>query len=121
MKVFSVYDVQAAAYCRLIEAPTAGLAARSFVDACQDPRSPLAQHPQDYWLHEIAEWDPATGRIESYTHPKPVISAAAAVAKREPVQAAADNEVLSKVVTDAPKEFTDAAKLNAELGAEVAA
>lgn len=75
LKVFSVYDVKAAAYGQPFFMPTSGGAIRSFGDTCLDQNSMLNKHPEDYSLHEIGEFDDVTGRIEGQPS-EPIATAA---------------------------------------------
>lgn len=75
IKLFAVYDSKAAAYGRIIECPTEGLAARTFSDACLDPQGPLYKHADDYALHEIGSYDPTSGRVESLREMKFILAA----------------------------------------------
>lgn len=71
-KIFAVYDVQAEAYMKPIFTATKGLAIRSFTDAANDPKSGFGEHPSDFRLCEIGEFDDATGALVSYEHPQPL-------------------------------------------------
>lgn len=82
VKVFAVYDVKAAAYGMPMFLPNAAVARRVFGDICGDPESPFCQHPGDYRLDEIGEYDQNTGRLGSLDHPLPLDSAASVVAAR---------------------------------------
>lgn len=83
-KVFAVYDVKAAAYGRMVEEPTEGIAARTFGDACADPKGKLYQHSGDYALYELGTFDPSSGKMESHPTPKHILSASSIV---EPLKA----------------------------------
>jgi len=61
---FAVFDSKAEAYLRPFFAETQGLALRSFVDAIQDPNSPMGKHPEDYTLFCIGSYHQGTGRLE---------------------------------------------------------
>lgn len=78
VKVCAVFDSKAASFGSLVTVPTVGIAARGFVDACADRRSPMAQYPADFTLYELGDYDPATGSIVMLPQPKPVMTAAAA-------------------------------------------
>lgn len=67
-KMFSVYDTKAEAYMRPFVAQSTGAAIRSFSDEVNtgDKQSPLANHPEDFVLFEIAAWDEMTGVISVY-------------------------------------------------------
>lgn len=38
-------------------------AQRTFLDMCQDHRTPISKHPEDYTLYEIGSFNPETGEI----------------------------------------------------------
>lgn len=90
MKVFAVFDVKAAAFGSPLFCSTVGIASRGFVDATQAPRSPMAQHPSDYSLFELGEYDPNTGKFANLDHPLPVISASQALQLLEQARAVAE-------------------------------
>lgn len=68
-KVVSVYDSQLELYSKPFFMQTRGTALRSWADSVNDPQSPFHQHPDDYTLFEIAEYDEETGRFENYATP----------------------------------------------------
>ena len=69
--VCAVYDSQAKAYARPIFVPAVGLAIRSFMDEVnrQAPDNTLNQHPQDFHLAQLGEYDEDTG---TFTNHEPV-------------------------------------------------
>lgn len=79
MKVFAIYDVKAAAYGMPLFFATRGLALRGLADACSSGKSQLSEHPGDYSLHELAEYDSSSGKFTSYPNPEFVVSVAALV------------------------------------------
>lgn len=81
MKVFAVYDAKAEQYGHPMFMTAQGLAIRGFVDACADPRSPIAQHPEDYFLHEIGTYDPVGGKLKGKSENVFVLSGHQAVAQ----------------------------------------
>lgn len=85
LKVFAVRDVKADAFGNPICVQTKGLAVRAFSDACADPRSPMAQYPEDYMLYEIGKYDPATGLLSGISVPELVATASEIIASRKPV------------------------------------
>ena len=80
-KAFAVLDVKASAYGMPMFMSTRGLALRGFADACADSRSMLAQHPEDYQLFEIGEYDQNNGRLNSLEQPELVATASQVVAQ----------------------------------------
>lgn len=76
-KIFSTYDRTAEMYSSPFVAPNSGVAIRGFSDAIMNSqqKSDLTQHPDDFDLYELGEFDASTGTI--YVVPaeerKPVI------------------------------------------------
>jgi hypothetical protein len=68
---FSVYDRKSASYARPFFFPTSGMALRSFIDEVNRPdeNSLLYNHPADFSLHEIGQFDENTGRIAPHEDP----------------------------------------------------
>jgi hypothetical protein len=60
---FSVFDSKAEVYGTPIFFATKGLATRAFEDQCNKPDSPIAQHPGDYTLFCIGDFDTDTGML----------------------------------------------------------
>lgn len=80
LKLFAVRDVKADAFGAVVGMPTKGLASRGFLEACQDPKSPMAQYPDDYSLYLIGEYDPATGSVKGLAVPELVVTASEVLA-----------------------------------------
>jgi len=66
MKVFSIYDCKAEAYLKPFFCQNRAVALRSFSDALAEPQSGFAQHPEDFTLFEIGEWDESEGKLKSH-------------------------------------------------------
>ena len=60
---FSVFDSKAEVFGTPIFFPTKGLATRAFEDQCNKPDSPISQHPGDYTLFCIGDFDQDTGSL----------------------------------------------------------
>lgn len=54
-KIYSVYDKKSSSYGPLFEVGHDAIAVREFGNAIVQPRSPLAQYPDDFELHVIGE------------------------------------------------------------------
>lgn len=65
-KMFTVYDSKAETYLTPFILKAKGEALRGFIDIANDKKSSIGQHPEDYTLFEIAEWDELTGIVEIY-------------------------------------------------------
>lgn len=74
MKVFSIFDTKTQTYSNPFYALTAGAAIRTFGDAAKDIQSIISQHPADFLLYDIGEWDDHTGEIT--THPPHALGSA---------------------------------------------
>lgn len=55
--IFSVYDSKTEAYLDPFFAPTVASALRSFTSVVNREGHPFNQHPADYTLFKIGEWD----------------------------------------------------------------
>jgi hypothetical protein len=56
----AVSDRASGAYVRPFAAPTIAFAVRGFMDACKSEKQ-MMDHPGDYELHYLADWDDVTG------------------------------------------------------------
>ena len=56
-KIFSVYDTKLEAYMQPFFFTAKGQALRAFADLSNDTKTSIGQHPEDYCLFEIGEWD----------------------------------------------------------------
>lgn len=63
LKVFSVYDVKAEAYLQPFFFVTKGQAVRAFVDSLADVNHAFAQHPDDYTLFLLGEFNDENGEF----------------------------------------------------------
>lgn len=64
-KVFGVRDSKALAFLQPFFSASTGAAVRAFGDAINEGNSPLAKHPEDYLLYELADFDDSTGEFIS--------------------------------------------------------
>lgn len=69
-KIYTVRDTKAEAFLQPFYVRSRGEAIRSFSDALKDSRSMLGQHPEDFYLFELGEWDECTAGF--VLHPAPV-------------------------------------------------
>lgn len=78
-QVVCVFDSAVQAYMQPFFVPAIGAALRSFTDECnrrgseQQP-SPLYDHPEDYSLHLLAEFDDLTGEFKDPAGGKRVLA-----------------------------------------------
>ena len=66
---FAVFDSKSEVYGTPIFFATKGLATRAFEDQCNKPDSPIAQHPADYTLFCIGDFEPDTGTLTPLPSP----------------------------------------------------
>lgn len=62
-QVFAVRDRALDAFMQPFFVQSPGVAVRSFSDEVNRPESPMCNHPDDYDLYHIAEYDESTGKI----------------------------------------------------------
>lgn len=79
MIVCCVMDVQAQAFMQPMFVQSKGVALRMVGDEVnrQAPENLLFQHPEDFRLFELGEWDNATGLFECHAQPELVVDASA--------------------------------------------
>ena len=75
MEIFSVYDEIAKTFGMPFFAQSAGVAQRSFHSLVLDEKSIVSQHPADYSLYNIGEFDDETNSIVSLNPPSLIIRA----------------------------------------------
>lgn len=69
LKIYTVHDSKAEAYLPPFFSSAHGLAIRGFEDAANKEGHPFNQHPGDYTLFHVGEFDEQTGIISiSKTH-----------------------------------------------------
>lgn len=61
IKVFSLYDSKAEAFIKPFMLLQEGVAVRELTDAVNQADTNVGQHPEDYILYHIADFDNATG------------------------------------------------------------
>jgi len=64
IEFFSVYDAVAERYIDPFPCPNAGVALRSFEEACRKEGHAFTKHPEDYSLWHIGQFDPELGVLE---------------------------------------------------------
>ena len=62
--ICAVYDKATAAYMRPFTMQSVGQAMRQFSDELENEQSPIAQHPEDYSLFQLATFTDHDGNIE---------------------------------------------------------
>lgn len=73
-KIFTIYDQKAGAYLTPFFLPRAAQAERTFKDCVDSDSHQFGQHPEDYTLLEIAEFDDSTATIDTHGIPVTIIT-----------------------------------------------
>lgn len=63
--MYSVLDTKSGLYNLPFSAVARGAALRVFGDVCNDPKTSIHAHPEDYNLFEIGTFDDATGEMKA--------------------------------------------------------
>lgn len=83
--IFTVFDKKLTAYAQPFFSVNTATALRAFGDACQDQGSMLFQHPEDFQLYKIADYDDQTALIEPH-NPVPIADAQQSEPEMTPTQ-----------------------------------
>lgn len=67
-QVFAIRDSKVGFFGPPMLLRSTGEAIRVFTDACQDPKSQLFRHPEDFSLHLIGEYDEIKGEMIPQSH-----------------------------------------------------
>lgn len=67
-KVFAIYDSKSEVYSKPLFTLTKGEMLRTFIDIANDQQTPICQHPEDYCLYYIGEYDELTGMLKPEVH-----------------------------------------------------
>lgn len=67
-QVFSVRDSKVGAYSDPMILRSTGEAIRVFTDSARNPKSTISQHPEDFSLHLIGEFDEIKGVMVPLPH-----------------------------------------------------
>lgn len=82
-RLYSVFDDKSATFTDPFVAITKGVAARWFLDSCEDERIPMSKHPEDYTLFDLGEWDEEKGVVHAWPSPVPVVNGKLALAMKD--------------------------------------
>lgn len=69
MQMLAIRDAKAEAYMQPFFAQSIGAAERSFGDLARDPKEPCGQHPEDYAMFWLGEFDALTGMVSVKEQP----------------------------------------------------
>lgn len=61
--IISVRDKKAEAFAAPVVVPTKGIAIRGFSDAVQSGKGDISNHPEDFALYHVGNFDHLTGKI----------------------------------------------------------
>lgn len=75
LKVFSVYDVKVGAYLPPLFFRSKLEAIRAFSSAVADSQHQFCQHPEDYTLFELGEWDDGDAKFKANLTVIPLVTA----------------------------------------------
>lgn len=67
--LFAIFDAKTEAYLPPFFQRTRSAAERLFADTVNGSDNPIASHPEDYTLMELAEWNENTGEITPHIAP----------------------------------------------------
>lgn len=67
LRLYTIFDTKVQAYLRLFPLRSNGEATRMFADMANDPNNQIGQHPEDYVLYCVGEFDDARGIITAFT------------------------------------------------------
>ncbi|AAG45347.1 nonstructural protein [Bdellovibrio phage phiMH2K] len=75
LKVFSIRDSKTGVYGTPFYQHTHGQAERSFQQLAKDPQSTVANHPEDFDLFHLGEYDDQTGKLTPLDTPEHCVKA----------------------------------------------
>lgn len=81
--VCAVYDAASCAFMPPFCVQREGIAIRAFTDAVNSRNHPLSEHPEDYTLYLIGEFNDTTGEFTNSHHQK--LQTGLGVVRRTPV------------------------------------
>jgi hypothetical protein len=64
--IFSINDLKAELWTKPMFVLKEGQMLRTFSDSANDPSNYVGQHPEDYCLYLIGEWDEEKGELKYY-------------------------------------------------------
>jgi len=75
-EILSAYDSKAAVFCTPFFAPLVAIALRAFAGAVNKPGSTIYDHPEDFTLYHMGEFEDSTGEFTMKKQPVPLAVAA---------------------------------------------
>lgn len=95
LRCFTVFDVKVGAYLSPFFMRSKPEAIRAFSDLVNDPKTQFSQHPEDYVLYCIAEFDDATGNVVPIERADMLCKAVELVVHTPPMPLFEDNNVIT--------------------------
>lgn len=74
MELYSLKDIKAGTFGNCMSFINRGVALRSLAEAAAQPDTMLFKHGEDYQLYHVANFDPASGAVESLSTPDFIIT-----------------------------------------------
>lgn len=68
LKAFTIHDTKAGTYSRPMFSMNKATMIRQFTDIASDKQHPIGQHPEDYILYAIGEFDEFSGELTASKH-----------------------------------------------------
>lgn len=82
---YAIFDAAAGAYLPPFHLPRDGMAIRAFADCVNSPNHQFNQHPKDYTLFHLGQFDDSTGVYENRANgPIPLAPALSLIAPKVP-------------------------------------
>lgn len=78
-QLFTVYDSKAERFLKPFESETIATALRAFTELVNMSDHQFNRFPEDYTLYCIAQFDPETGKVDSYGTPQSIALASTLV------------------------------------------
>jgi len=63
VNLYAIYDTAAGIYDKMVFAPADGMVTREFQDLCTNAEHPYGQHPEDYSVFRLGQFDNLTGKV----------------------------------------------------------
>ena len=83
LHVFAIYDIAAAAFMPPFYYPTKLQAIRAFTNLVNDHQSPVSQHPKDYRLFMLGEFNDEAGQFKNLDQPELLTNAPDVIRREE--------------------------------------
>ena len=98
--LYAIFDRASGVYDGPLRGQADGVVVREFTDMCVGDTHKISQHPEDYTLFKLGEFNDGTGELEPMT-PVKLINGAEAVANSRKVNGAKLQEVDKEISANA--------------------